>query len=174
MRRANDDRTHYHQYEARGLRRDSNRREALESTGLRVRWRARRRAMRPIGRPVRSAIDWDQLDSDHTPAAVRAFARADDLFLPLTNGTPQSAVGRIPTGLPSGRESEPTGATTRCEGAPRRSSVADDYTRLYRRIAALRRARRRRPLLRAAQSSATSHNDRPHGRAKSGRDAGCE
>jgi serine/threonine protein phosphatase PrpC len=50
-----------------------------------------------VGRELRH--DWDELDSDDTPAAVRVLARADDLFLPLANGTPEARLDRFRRGF---------------------------------------------------------------------------
>lgn len=50
-----------------------------------------------VGRELRD--DWDQLDSDDTPAAVRVLARADDLFLPLANGTSQARLDTFRRGF---------------------------------------------------------------------------
>jgi serine/threonine protein phosphatase PrpC len=50
-----------------------------------------------VGRELRD--DWDELDSDDTPAAVQVLARADDLFLPLANGTPQARLDTFRRGF---------------------------------------------------------------------------
>jgi serine/threonine protein phosphatase PrpC len=98
--------------------------------------RDERRCALLVGREFRD--DWDERTIDDTPAAARVLARADELFLPLTDGNAAERLDRFRKGFlqmvtQSQRELQ-AGAEQRAAGAPSLTltlAYVDGRRRLY-------------------------------------------